>query len=129
MKKESISFPLRSPWILGQLAIWGTLLVGSLIIALLLRFTSFDASYIPFTTFLIHSISLFGGGFVAGKRAKKKGWYYGGWHGFLYTLLLILINFLAFDQMIKVSPILLAIFAFGLSSIGGIFGEYTTKKT
>ena len=72
--------------------------------------------------------ALLTGGFTAGKIAGRKGWYYGGLQGILYTLFLLCFSFLALDQMIQLNPFLLAIFAFGLSSIGGIFGEHTIKS-
>lgn len=128
MKKEHLTFLLRSPWLSGQLIIWVCLFVGSLIVALLLHFTSFDDHYLPHSTYLLHAFALLTGGFTAGKIAGRKGWYYGGLQGILYTLFLLCFSFLALDQMIQLNPFLLAIFAFGLSSIGGIFGEHTIKS-
>lgn len=127
MKKELILIPLRSPWLSGQLAIWLFLLIGSLIVALLLRFTSFDANYLPLSTSIIHTLSLIGGGFISGKISGRKGWYFGGLQGIIYTLFLLLIGFLAFDKMININPFLFVICAFGLSSIGGILGEHHKK--
>jgi|GEM_PF-4367169 len=124
MKKEPISSPTRSPWLIGQLSIWGLLFVGSFVVALFIRFTSFQTEYLPYSAYMIHALALLGGGFLTGKFADQKGWVISGLQGIIYTLLLLLISFLAFDKMIQFNPFLLMICAFGLSSIGGIFGEH-----
>lgn len=127
MKKESISIPFRSPWVVGQLGIWGILLIGSFLVALFVRFPSFHSDYLPLSAYLVHALSLLGGGFLSGKIAGDKGWLIGGSQGVIYTLTLLMISFLAFDQMIKIHPLLMMICAFGLSSIGGILGEHTKR--
>jgi len=125
MKKEPVSTPLRSPWLIGQLGIWGLLFIGSFIVACFIRFTSFQTDYLPLSAYIIHAFSLIGGGFISGRIATHKGWLVGGLQGVIYTLVLLLISFLAFDKMIHLNPFLMMTCAFGLSSIGGIFGEQT----
>lgn len=127
LKKATFFSPLKSPWIAGQFTIWLLILTGSFLIACLLRFTSLNAEFLPIMAYSINALSIFTGGLIAGKSAGKKGWYYGGFQGVIYTLSLLLIGFLAFDQMIQINPFLFLVFAFGLGAIGGIWGEKIKK--
>jgi putative membrane protein (TIGR04086 family) len=112
----------KSPWIAGQLIIWLIVFILSVCTALLLRFTSLETSHLPTITFFINVISLFLGGWISGKKAGQKGWFYGGMQGIIYCLLLVLISFLAFDASMRVSPFVFGVCAFGVSALGGIFG-------
>jgi putative membrane protein (TIGR04086 family) len=127
MLKETLHSSWRSPWLAGQIILWAFILGLSLITALFLRFSSLETSNLPSITFCINAISLLSAGFIAGKRSGKKGWYYGGAQGIIYTLLIWLIAFLAFDTLMKVDPIVFGIFAFGTGALGGIFGVNTAK--
>lgn len=127
MKKTTFFLPLKSPWIAGQSTIWLLIFIGSFLIACLLRFTSLDAGVLPMMAYSINALAIFLGGLISGKSAGKKGWYYGGFQGIIYTLSLLLIGFLAFDQMIQVNPFLFLICAFGLGALGGIWGEKIKK--
>lgn len=128
MKKEMIFAPFQSAWIAGQVAIWLLMLVGSFLVACLLQFTSFDASYLPLSAYILNALALLVGGWITGRKTKRKGWYFGGLQGVIYALCLLIIGFLAFDTMIRIHPFLFIICAFGLSAIGGIFGENTSKN-
>jgi putative membrane protein (TIGR04086 family) len=127
MLKETLYSSWRSPWLAGQIILWAFILGLSLITALFLRFSSLETSSLPSITFCINAISLLSAGFIAGKRSGKKGWYYGGAQGIIYTLLIWLIAFLAFDTIMKVDPLVFGIFAFGTGALGGIFGVNTAK--
>jgi putative membrane protein (TIGR04086 family) len=125
---DSLKGGLRSPWIAGQLYIWTMILMGSFIIALFMRYTSMTTNQLPMLIYTLNALSLLTGGFVAGKRAGTKGWAVGGIQGIIYVLLLMLICFLSFDASMAIHPGLFMICAFGLSSIGGIFGVNTSSS-
>lgn len=120
--KQAIQHSLQSPWISGQCLIWCTLGCSAFIAALLLRFTSFNESHLPITVYIISALTLFSGGYIAGKTTKRKGWFYGGSQGIIYASVLFLISFLAFDSGLQINPFLLFIWAFGISGLGGVFG-------
>ncbi len=119
---------IKSPWFAGQFTIWVHIWILSFIIALLLTYTSLQPDVITQFSYLINGIALFFGGFSAGKISGKKGWYYGGLQGIIYSLILLMISFLGFDQPISTSSILLILFAFITSAFGGIIGV-NIKKT
>lgn len=76
----------------------------------------------PIITYIVNAISLLVGGFVTGFKAKERGWIFGGVTGILYTIILFIIAFLAFDIAITSKTLVTMISAFGISAIGGIFG-------
>lgn len=127
MLKETLRSSWRSPWLAGQMILWAFILGLSLITALFLHLSSLETSSLPTITFGINGVSLLSAGFIAGKKSKKKGWYYGGAQGIIYTLLVWLIAFLAFDTALKVDPMVFGIFAFGTGALGGIFGVNTVR--
>lgn len=122
---DSSKWNLGSPWIIGQMIVWGVVLIGSLITAFLIRYSSLDSSLLPTIAYGINAGALMVGGFISGRKAGQKGWYYGGFQGLLYALIVILIGFLAFDSSMVINPVLFAISAFGISAIGGILGVNT----
>lgn len=128
MWKQVLHTGWRSPVIAGQMILWGAILGFSLITALFLRFSSLETSSLPVITFGINAVSLLAAGFIAGKRSRKKGWYYGRLQGILYTVFIWLLAFLAFDAGMRVDPLVFGIFAFGTAALGGIFGVNTGKQ-
>ncbi|MFC4078327.1 TIGR04086 family membrane protein [Salinithrix halophila] len=126
---ESPSHPLlRSPLLSGMAVVLGTVLSGSIATAMLLRFTSLAEASLPYFTYGINGAALIAGGWIAGRRAGRKGWLYGGLTGILYVLLILVIGFLAFNTTMRVQPFLFTICATGLSAIGGIFGVNTGER-
>lgn len=113
----------RSPWIMGQLVLWSTLLATSFLIALLLRFTPFDESYLPLITYLIHIFALFLSGFYASKQAPHRGWFYGGGQGIIYASVLFAVNASLTDFELKTHPLPLFICCLSISALGGLFGQ------
>ncbi|WP_028775579.1 TIGR04086 family membrane protein [Shimazuella kribbensis] len=127
MLKETLRTGWHSPMVAGQMILWAFIFVLSLITALFLRFSSLETSSLPTITFCINAVSLLSAGFISGKRSGKKGWYYGGLQGIIYTLLIWLVAFLAFDTSMRVDPLIFGIFAFGIGALGGIFGVNTAR--
>ncbi|RAL26619.1 TIGR04086 family membrane protein [Thermoflavimicrobium daqui] len=113
---------LSSPWIAGQFVIWMLVFTISLIMALLFTYSSLESQFLSQITLVINSITLFIGGYTAGKKAQKKGWYYGGMQGLIYCLILILIAFLGFDMSIQSQALIFLLIAFSISAVGGIIG-------
>ncbi|SHE46979.1 putative membrane protein, TIGR04086 family [Seinonella peptonophila] len=124
MRKQSepIDESISSPWLNGQLIIWGILLASSLIVTCLLRFTPLSEKTLPSIAYIVNVISLFLGGYFSGKAAGTRGWLFGGLQGLIYATVLILIAFLAFDTVTQLHPTLLCIWGFVLSALGGILG-------
>lgn len=125
---ESTRPYLRSPLLTGVTVVLGTVLVGSVLTALLLRFTGIAEASLPYFTYAINGIALLCGGWMAGRRAGQRGWMYGGITGILYVLIVLIIGFLAFDATMRVQPFLFTVCATGLSALGGIFGVNTDPR-
>lgn len=112
----------QNPWFSGQMLIWTLILILSFGLALLLRYTSLESSTVPAITYFINAVALISGGYISGKRAGERGWYFGGMQGVIYSLLLALLSFLAFDLQMNTNLFLFLISAFGMGALGGIFG-------
>ncbi|MBA4495750.1 TIGR04086 family membrane protein [Paenactinomyces guangxiensis] len=119
---DSSKWSLRSPWVMGQLFVWGIILICSFIAALLMRYTTFDSSQLTTAAYGINALALFVGGFISGRKAGQRGWYYGGLQGIIYAAILLIIGFLAFDSGMVINPVLFMACAFGISAIGGVIG-------
>lgn len=117
---------LNSPLLVGLVVVFTIVLAGSIVTALLLRFTSISETSLPYFTYGINGIALLIGGWCAGRKAKNRGFLYGGLTGILYVIIILLIGFLAFDTTMRIQPVLFTICATGLSAIGGILGVNTS---
>ncbi|BCU81343.1 hypothetical protein JIR001_11260 [Polycladomyces abyssicola] len=122
MVDHSSKFRLRSPLLAGLLLIWTVVIAGSVLVTFLLRWTSIQESSLPFITYGINGIALLGGGWLAGRKSRGKGWLYGGMAGLLYALIVWMLAFLAFDTAMRLPPLLFSGAAFGLSALGGMVG-------
>lgn len=118
---------LRSPLLTGITVVLGTVLAGSLLLALLLRFSAVAEADLPYFTYGINGVALLSGGWISGRQAGKKGWLYGGMTGIMYVFIVLIIGFLAFDATMRVQPFLFTLCATGLSTLGGIFGVNTGR--
>jgi len=114
--------------ITGLVSTFGLVLIGSLLTALLLAFTSLRESTLPYFTYTINVISLLIGGFITGRRCGGKGWYYGGLTGAAYFLLVLLVGFLGFDAPMQFSTLFYLFGAFILAALGGVIGVNSTSK-
>lgn len=100
--------------------IW--LAIGALVLSVLLMGSSVSESNMLPWVFGVHGCSSLAGGFVSAKRSGFRGWYFGLANGFLYTLLLIMISFLATDaNWTATVPILLLITCL-TGAFGGMLG-------
>jgi putative membrane protein (TIGR04086 family) len=96
--------------------IW--LAIGALVLSIMLMSSSLSDSRMLPWVFCIHGYASFAGGFVSAKRSGRRGWYFGMANGLLYTILLLIISFLATDSSWTLTvPSLLAV-----TCITGAFG-------
>lgn len=106
--------------------IW--LAIGAIIISILLMGSSIsEAELLPWV-FGVHGFASFAGGFVSARRSGRRGWYFGAANGLFYTLLILLISFLAADAAWTLTvPILLAVTSFA-GAFGGVLGVNTGSR-
>lgn len=113
----------------GVVAIFVIVIVSSLLISLLLRFTSLQESSISWVILGTSFLALFIGGFVSGGKGKEKGWLIGGGTGILYSIFVFIVQFLGYDSTFTAEQSLYHGGFLAASVIGGIFGVNMTTPT
>lgn len=111
----------------GWIIVLGLIFVSSMILALLLRFTTFNDPTLSWVAFVIGLISLFIGGLVAGAKGKTKGWIIGGITGLGFTLLIFLIQYLGYHQGFSLEQTLHHLGYILAALFGGVIGVNTAS--
>jgi putative membrane protein (TIGR04086 family) len=122
MSSGATKIRVKSPLLAGLIYILLIVFTGTLITSLLLSISGIQESSLPYFAYTIHILALLVGGWIAGKRAGEKGWYYGGMSGLLYALLLTLTSFLGNDHGLGLDSLLILLASSGSGALGGIFG-------
>ncbi|MFH5182259.1 TIGR04086 family membrane protein [Paenibacillus sp. TAB 01] len=117
----------QSPLFSGLMFAMVFMLIGTLLTSLLMLATSLQESSLFAYTMSIHGIAMFIGGIVSGKRSESKGWYHGGVLGIVYTLIVWLIGFLAYDAGFSAQTLYLALLSFAAGALGGMIGVNVKK--
>jgi putative membrane protein (TIGR04086 family) len=118
---------MTSPIFAGLMYALGMMMIGIIVTSLVLYFSSTQESSLGTLTNIIHGISLFVGGWVAGKRAGSRGWYYGGLLAIVYSLIIFIVGFLAFDTGLNLQSLQLLGLSFVAGALGGMLGVNTNK--
>ncbi|TCT27103.1 putative membrane protein (TIGR04086 family) [Melghiribacillus thermohalophilus] len=106
----------------GWVTIFVLMIATSLIMALLMRFTTMDESTLNWLTGGLAILYLFFGGFFSGAKGKEKGWMLGALTGIGYSLFVFLYQFLAFDQLFTTNQWMYHGLFLLSAIIGGILG-------
>lgn len=122
MKGMTTSVRAGSPVLRGLLYSLVIMAAATLIISLFLKFTGMKEVSMTTAVYIIHSVSLFIGGLVTGRRAGKRGWYYGGMMGILYSIVIVLIGFLSYDAALTGYTLVLLVLSFVSGAFGGMIG-------
>ncbi|MGM8214224.1 TIGR04086 family membrane protein [Bacillaceae bacterium W0354] len=112
----------------GVTAILIFMLVGSLLIALTVHFSSISTTTLRWTTFIISVLILMVGGFIAGKKTEEKGWITGLIVGAVYVLGVMLYQFLAQDTWMHDRQIAYFTIFILSSTIGSMLGVNTNSE-
>ena len=86
--------------------IFALMFAGSLLISLLLTFTSLTESSFSWLITAISFITLFIGGFIAGGKSKEKGWLSGGLTALCFSLTVLLFQYLGFGEAFNLKQLL-----------------------
>jgi putative membrane protein (TIGR04086 family) len=113
----------------GVAAIFIMILVSSLLISLLLKFTSTQESSLTWIILAISFLAVFIGGFVSGGKGKEKGWMMGGATGLLYSLIIFSSQYLGYDSVFSAEQGMYHVGFLAIAMIGGIFGVNMTNTT
>lgn len=106
----------------GWIVLLGLILVSSMALALLLRFSSFNEPALDWVTLVIGLISLFIGGAVAGAKGKQKGWMIGSITGLGFTVFTFLVQYLGYQQGFSVEQAIHHLFYILAALFGGAVG-------
>jgi putative membrane protein (TIGR04086 family) len=106
----------------GLAAILLMIMVCSLVLSLLLRFTGLTESSLKWVTIGLSFLSLFIGGFISGKKGQSKGWLLGGGTSLLFSFLVFLIQYLGYQSTFNSSQYMYHALFLILAMIGGIMG-------
>lgn len=112
----------------GWIAILGILLVASLILSLLLRFTSLGASTLSSTTTIISFLALFAGGWIAGLKAGEKGWLIGILTSLGFSLFIFLYQYLGLQNGFSMTQLLYHSGFLVAGLVGAVFGVNMYRK-
>ena len=104
------------------LYIISTILILTFLITFLNYFNIINDKIISILKILIPIISLFIGGFIIGKKSKNKGWLEGIKLGIIFSILLLIFNFLAFSNSFKLKYLLFYTIIIISSIFGSIIG-------
>ncbi|GAA0295082.1 putative membrane protein (TIGR04086 family) [Gracilibacillus halotolerans] len=106
----------------GWVSILAVILLASLILSLLLRFTSLGESTLNLVTLLLSFLALFVGGFVAGMKAKKRGLIIGLSTGLCFTLFVFCYRYLGLNTGFQLADFVNHGAYLLLAMLGAIFG-------
>jgi putative membrane protein (TIGR04086 family) len=113
---------LLRPVISGLVAIVSILFLASLILTLILHFTSVKEASVEWFLLPITLLTLFIGGGIAGYRSGSRGWYFGGLTGLSFLVFAWLISFLGFNSVFTYTNLMLYFSYLLLAIVGGVVG-------
>lgn len=106
----------------------GTLLSITFIVTLLSYFNIINDKIISIFKILIPIISLFIGGFYIGKKSISKGYLEGLKFGFIFSIFILIFNFLALSNSFKIKYLLFYLIIIISSILGSMIGINKNKK-
>lgn len=113
---------------ISMLYIIGSLLIITFIITIFNYFNIINNKAISIFKILIPVISLFIGGFYAGKNSSNKGYLEGLKLGMVFSIFLLIFNFLALDNSFKFKYLLFYLIIIISSILGSMIGININKK-
>jgi putative membrane protein (TIGR04086 family) len=117
-----MSTKMFSAMLIGLLTILGIILTFSVVISLILRFSTVAESSFTWVIVGLSFLALFIGGFVSGKKGREKGWFLGAGTGLLFAILVFLFQYLGYQVQFNAEQYLYHIGYILISIIGGILG-------
>lgn len=106
----------------GWIVVLAFILGASLILAIFLKFTSFQETTLYWVTLVVGLLALFIGGFIAGVKGKSKGWLIGALIGIGFSLFVFLIQYLGYNQTFTMEQSLHHLGYLLAAIVGGILG-------
>ena len=122
MKSVSSGVKAGSPVLRGLMYSLACMAIATVVASAIYKFTGVKEGSMATSVYIIHSLSLFIGGLATGLRSGRKGWYYGGVMGILYSAVVVLVGFLSYDAAFTVYTLVLVLLSFAAGALGGMIG-------
>lgn len=106
----------------GWIIVFAVIILASMGLAFLLKFTSLSPSIIPWITLCIGVVALLSGGIVAGAKGQVKGWAIGGTIGIGFTFFTFMVQFLGYNELFTTSQSLHHLGYIFMACLGGMIG-------
>lgn len=106
----------------GMLTIVTIVLATSVLLSLILRFTSVSEKGITPVIITATVIAFFIGGFISGGKGGERGWMLGLGTAIMYMVLLFLIQYLGYRATMNTEQIIYHAGYLGICMLGGIIG-------
>lgn len=113
---------------LGLVSIIAIVFICSFVISLLLKFTTLTEASFSMATLVISFAALFIGGLISGAKARRRGVFIGAGTGFVYGLLVFLIQYLGFDTGFTMMQYVYFLAYIAIAALGGMVGVSTLGK-
>lgn len=113
----------------GWIVVLGLILISSIVLAILLQFTSFNDPALSWVAFGTGIVALFIGGLIAGAKSKSKGWVIGGATGLGFTIFIFLVQYLGYQQGFTLEQLLHHAGYIFAAVIGGVIGVNISGDT
>ena len=117
---------LGSAIVYGVVTIFLLAALISFFLSLILKWTDIQESLLTWIIFAGSLLSMFIGGIVAGGKGKEKGWLIGGGTSLLFTLIVLVFQFLGLEKAFTVEQWLYHLVFFVAAALGGIVGVNMT---
>jgi putative membrane protein (TIGR04086 family) len=112
----------------GLIFIFVFAVICSLIFALILKFTSAREVSLQYVITALSFVGLFAGGFLSGGKRKEKGWLIGGLTGLIYSLAVLLFQYLGYDRLFSTEQVIYHTCYTLIAMMGGILGVNITTN-
>ncbi|MCA1056284.1 TIGR04086 family membrane protein [Rossellomorea aquimaris] len=106
----------------GTLTIFLIAVLASFVFSMMLRFTELTENSISLFITIVSFLALFIGGFMSGGKGKMKGWMLGGATGSIYTIIVLLFQYLGHDSLFSVEQMVYHGCYIVTAMMGGILG-------
>ncbi len=112
----------------GLLSTTALLLLFTIILATLLRFTPLTEKDLGVFPTLLSACALITGGVFTGRKARSKGWLAGGLTGVFFSLLVMIFRIMFAHQLPTFNQTVFYLMAVGLMCLGGMFGVNLSSR-
>lgn len=106
----------------GLLAIFVVMVVTSLLVSLMLTFTSMQESSFKWMIMILSFAALLLGGIISGGKAKERGWLIGAITAMIFSLTVFLFQYLGFGKTFSPEQFIYHGAFLGICMLGGMIG-------